>query len=88
MNNKPEAVIVTIGCINENIFIDMELPVKLPVSKIKIKVLEVLKNVYKGIFSRWTNCNLIYENHFLSDEENLNTAGIYDGSYIYIVLEG
>lgn len=84
MNNEPETVIVTVGYISAKISIDMELPVNLPVAKVKVQILEILKNVYAGIFSNWANCNIIYGNHFLSDDENLTTASVYDGSYLYI----
>lgn len=84
MNNEPETIIVTIGCIREKISIDMELPVNLPVARIKLQILEILKNIYSGFFSTWTNCNIMYENRFLSDDETLTTAGVYDGSYLYI----
>ncbi len=53
MNNEPETVIVTVGYISAKISIDMELPVNLPVAKVKVQILEILKNVYAGIFSNW-----------------------------------
>ncbi len=85
MNNEPEAIIVTIVSTNDKISLDMELPASLPISKIKQQILEVLRNIYAGVFVGWNDCKLVYSNRFLDDGESLNSSGVCEGSYLYVV---
>lgn len=85
--NEPEMFIVTVIFGSENYETDMELPAELPVEKLRMKLLEVLKNLYEGEFAGWKSCVLEYDNRILDDKETLMNAGIYDGSRVYI-LEG
>ena len=82
--NDPENIIATVVCLDKKIAIDMELPAKLYIRDLSLKILEVLKKVYVGLFSDWEKCSLIYDNWSLSDNDTLITAGIYDGGYIYV----
>ena len=84
MNNEPDMILATIECPNEKVSIDMELPANIPVGNMADKILEVLKNMYAGLFSSWTKCFLIYNNRILNNNETMLSAGIYDGGYIYV----
>lgn len=84
MSYEPEAVIITIEYPAEKISVDMELPAVVPVGRMKLKILDIMKSMYPGIFSDWNDCIFINGNNFLSDRVTLNNAGIYDGSSIYI----
>ncbi len=84
MANEPETIIATIEYTAEKISIDMELPANLVVEKLKMKILEVLINVYAGLFTAWENCRLIHDNRFLNDSETMISAGVYDGGRIYV----
>lgn len=83
--NEPENILATIESLENKITLDLELPATLPVSELKIKILEVLKNFYAELFMNWEKFFLIYENKILSDNETLISSGIYDGSYVYII---
>lgn len=85
--NEPEMFIVTVIFGSQNYETDMELPAELPVEKLRVKLLEVLKNLYEGEFAGWNSCVLECDNRILDDKETLMSAGIYDGSRVYI-LEG
>ena len=84
MANEPETIIATIEHTAEKISIDMELPANLSVEKLKMKILEVLINVYAGSFTAWGSCRLIHDNRILNDSETMISAGIYDGGRIYV----
>lgn len=82
--NEPENILATVACVEKKIAIDMELPAKLYIKDLSLKILEVLKNIYAGLFSDWEKCCLIYNNRILNGNETLISAGIYDGGYIYV----
>ena len=82
--NEPENILATVECSEKKIAIDMELPAKLQIEDLKMKILEILRNIYAGLFTDWESCCLIYGNRILNDSETLLSAGIYDGGYIYV----
>ena len=84
MAREPETVIITIGYYEKNIFIDMEIPADVPVNVLKNKILEILRNMYEGIFAGWNEYNIAFNNRFLQDDETLISAGAYEGSYLYV----
>ena len=84
MANEPETIIATIEYTDEKISVDMELPSNIDVGKLTEKILEVLKNVYAGLFTNWEKCCLIYRNRILKDSETMLSAGIYEGSCLYV----
>ena len=84
MNREPETVIITVGYYEKNIFVDMEIPGEVTVNVLKNKILEILRNIYEGIFTEWTEYNIAFNNRFLHDDETLISAGAYEGSYLYV----
>lgn len=84
MNKEPETVIITIGYYEKNIFVDMEVMSDVPVRILKNKILEIIRNMYEGIFTEWTEYNIAFNNRFLQDDETLISAGAYDGSCLYV----
>ena len=84
MNNDPDVILATVECIDKKISIDMELPANIPIKDLAEKILEILKNIYVGLFADWTKCCLINSNMILSNNETMLSAGIYDGGYIYV----
>lgn len=83
--NEPEMFIVTVIFGSDNYETDMELPAELPVSELRRKLLDVLKYVYEGEFTGWKSCVLEYDYHILDDKETLMSAGVYDGSRLYVI---
>lgn len=83
--NEPEMFIVTVIFGSENYETDMELPAELPVSELCRKLLDVLKNLYEGEFAGWKSCVLEYDYRVLDDNETLMSAGVYDGSRLYVI---
>ena len=83
--NEPEMFIVTVIFGSDNYETDMELPAELPVSELRRKLLDVLKYVYEGEFAGWKSCVLEYDYRILDDKETLMSAGVYDGSRIYVI---
>lgn len=85
MSYEPETVIITVKYTEQKISADIELPLNLNVKKMKTKILDVLKNIYEGVFTNWSECSIVFKNHFLRDDTALTETGIYDGSCIYMV---
>lgn len=85
MSYEPETVIITVKYTEQRISADIELPLSLNVKVMKAKILDVLKNIYEGVFANWAECSIVFKNHFLRDDTALNETGIYDGSCIYLV---
>ena len=83
--DTPDTAIITVVCADEGVKIDMELPTSLSVGKVKGKILEALRNVYAGKFLDWSECQMIYANRILKDEETLSGVGAFDGQYLNIV---
>lgn len=77
-------VIVTV-CSKENDFeIDMELPMKMPISELAPGLLENLK-VINGQLFRGKDCiHLRYRGNELKSTETLETACVFDGSVIEV----
>ena len=83
--NEPEMFILTLIFGTENYETDMELPAELPVGELRRKLLEVLKNLYEGEFAGWKSCVLEHDYHILDDKDTLMSAGVYDGSRLYVI---
>ena len=86
MANEPETIIATIEYTAKKISVDLELPANLNVENLKMKILEVLKNLYAGLFTDWENCQLIHGNRILNGNETMISAGIFDGGRIYVAM--
>lgn len=79
----PEMFIVSVEC--EKVSADMEIPSAMPMSEVRSRILDVLKNVYAGNFSTWSGCKIIYRNRILTDKDTLEKIGAFDGSRLVVV---
>ena len=84
MNTESETVIITVGYPEQKIFVDMEIPANTRINILKNKILDILKNMYEGIFFKWSRYNIAFNNRFLRDDDTLTSVGAYDGSFLYI----
>lgn len=82
----PDTVIVTIRHgINEK---DFELPAKLAIVMWIDSLRDMLRKAFPGIMLDGKKVKLTYANQLLGEEGTLEAYGIYDGSYIGLLLEG
>ena len=85
--DEPDVFIVTVQCAAQNFETDMALPAGLPVREMRGKVLNVLKALDEEKFQGWQICRLQSGYRFLSDEETLARAGIFDGGRLNVTQQ-
>ena len=68
--------------------VDLELPVKLKISELEEKILELLIEMDFERFGRVKKINLRYGEVSLLPDKTLEEYGVWDGSYLTVTEEG
>ena len=82
-----DSVIVTVKIDNTNKEFDLELPAKMPINELSEKLIVTLDNIQDDLLYGVKEIKLKYdiEKRFLEDDETLEDAGIWDGSYLTLI---
>lgn len=67
---------------------DLEVPAKLPVDELEIKMLETLKAMDIEHFGRIQKVRFKYKNAILEPDKTFEEYGIWDGSYVTLIEIG
>ena len=68
--------------------IDLEVPVRLPIDELEIKILDTLKAMDIERFERTQKVNFKYKNTVLEPDKTFEEYGIWDGSYVTLLEIG
>lgn len=68
--------------------IDLEVPVRLPIDELEIKMLDTLKAMDIERFERTQKVNFKYKNTVLEPDKTFEEYGIWDGSYVTLLEIG
>ena len=68
--------------------IDLEVPVRLPIDELEIKMLDTLKAMDIERFERTQKVNFKYKNIVLEPDKTFEEYGIWDGSYVTLLEIG
>lgn len=76
--------IVTIMSEEKDFYMDMELPINLPIKELSINLLENLKIISPDKFADMDYISLLCDGVKLLDDMTFESEGIWDGSIIFI----
>lgn len=81
-----ENIIVTVTNQTKAFFYDIEVPIGLPMRGLKDDIVEALNGYNPNLFLKTAALSLVCNRtgHILSDEETMETAGVWNGDYITI----
>ena len=79
-----EYAIVTIKTKDGTWEADMELPAKMKLKNVALKVLDTIKAMYERRFEAVHKLRFIYEDKVLNEEAALADYQIWDGSIVYL----
>lgn len=68
--------------------IDLEVPVRLPIDELEIKMLDTLKAMDIERFERTQKVSFKYKNTVLEPDKTFEEYGIWDGSYVTLLEIG
>jgi len=68
--------------------IDLEVPVRLPIDELEVKMLDTLKAMDIERFERTQKVNFKYKNTVLEPDKTFEEYGIWDGSYVTLLEIG
>lgn len=68
--------------------IDLEMPVRLAIDELEVKMLDTLKAMDVEHFERTQRVKFKYKNTVLEPDKTLEEYGVWDGSYITILEIG
>ena len=82
-----ENIIVTVTNISKSFLYDLELPVTVMIDKLKDDVVETLNGYNPDLFLQTATTNLFCNRigRQLSDDETLESAGVWNGDYITLI---
>jgi hypothetical protein len=80
-----DAYIVTVTDETGAFETDLEIPSRIPLGKLKDKLMPILKMLDGNPFQGWSGCMVIFEGRPLRDNETLAQAGAFEGSRLVVV---
>ena len=82
--NEPDLFLVTLEFADGTRELDMELPSEMPIGELAPRVLEVLKEYYKGELDNWKSCSFEYNSKLVDSPTTLLKLGAFDGSRLLV----
>ena len=64
---------------------DMEIPLKIPVKELSVKLVETLREMDPDCFSEIQDIKISYNDKILNKDETLYQNGVWDGSRIQLM---